>query len=162
MNAPTKLLLVAAGVAIACAQPAIAQTVTPSKQWNGTWKLNPAKSRLSKPAAKLSETRSYKIEGGKVTMNSTGTDRAGKPIKYSYTASYDGKFYPMPGNYPGGDSIALKLVNDRQVRAMVRKQGKNSVQAAAEVAADGKTLTIKRRMLSSPPTDETLTYNRVK
>ena len=158
MNKRSKLALFAS-LALAIPQGANAAELN-AKLWNGTWHLNAAKSKFNSSAKEQSETRSYDISGKKVTMRSSSKDLAGKVLKFSYSAGYDGKWYPMVGN-PNADRISLKVVSDRELRASSQLHGKASVESTATVSADGKHLTLKRHMLrlKGAPTD-VLEFNR--
>ena len=154
MNLHSKLALIVAAVAIG-SPAALAKADLPSAQWNGTWKLDTAASKFATPVGKRSETRTYKINGNKVSLVSKGTDASGKAEGFRYNAAFDGKWYPMTGN-PRGDSISLTLVNPRQSKAKVRKAGKPTVTATLTVSADGKRLTLNRETLrakGAPTTD---------
>ena len=161
MNAHSKLALIVAALAIG--SPAATKPVTPSAQWNGTWKLDTAGSKFAAPAGKRSDTRTYKIEGNKVSLTSKGTDAAGKAEGFSYNAAFDGKWYPMTGN-PLGDSISLTLDNPRQSRAKVRKAGKLTVTATLTMTQDGKRLTMNRRVVGAKgsPTTDVLVFDRAR
>ena len=125
-----------------------------AKLWNGTWHLNAATSKFQSAAKEQSETRTYDISGGKVTMKSSSKDTAGKELNFSYSAAWNGKSYPMVGN-PNADSISVNAVSTREIKARSRLHGKLSVQSTATVSADGKHLTINRKMLriKGTPTD---------
>jgi opacity protein-like surface antigen len=153
MNAPSKFALIFASLALAIPQGASAADPN-AKLWNGTWHLNAAKSKFGSSAKEASETRTYDISGKKVTMKSSSKNLAGKELNFSYTAGYDGKWYPMVGN-PNADRIMLKAVSDREVRASSRLKGKPSVHSTATVSSDGKHLTLTRKMLrmKGAPTD---------
>ena len=153
MNAPSKFALVLASVALAL--PHAASAAEPNaKLWSGTWHLNAAKSKFASSAKEKSETRTYELSGKKITMKSSSKDLAGKGLNFSYSAGYDGKWYPMTGN-PNADRISLKVVSDREIKASSQLHGKPSVESTATVSADGKHLTLKREMLrmKGAPTD---------
>ena len=153
MTAPSKFALILA--CFARAAPPGARAAEPNaKLWNGTWHLDAAKSKFASSAKEASETRTYDISGKKVTMKSSSKDAAGKELNFSYTAGYDGKWYPMVGN-PNADRIMLRVVSDREFRASSRLKGKPSVHSTATVSADGKHLTLTRKMLrmKGAPTD---------
>ena len=152
MNASSKLALIA-GLALLIPQAANAAGPN-AKLWNGTWHLDAAKSKFASSAKEASETRTYDISGKKVTMKSSSKNAAGKELNFSYTAGYDGKWYPMVGN-PNADRIMLRVVSDREFRASSRLRGKPSVHSTATVSADGKHLTLTRKMLrmKGAPTD---------
>ena len=153
MNAPSNFALIFASFALAVPQGASAAEPN-AKLWNGTWHLDAAKSKFASSAKEASETRTYDISGKKVTMKSSSKDAAGKELNFSYTAGYDGKWYPMVGN-PNADRIMLRVVSDREFRASSRLKGKPSVHSTATVSADGKHLTLTRKMLrmKGAPTD---------
>jgi hypothetical protein len=153
MNRRMKSALIFATVAMAVPQ-GVSAAGPNAKLWNGTWHLNAATSKFESSAKEQSETRTYHISGGKLTMKSSSKDLSGKVLNFSYSAAWDGKSYPMVGN-PNADSISLTAAGDREVRAKSRFHGKLSVQSTATVAANGKHLTIKRKMLrlKGAPTD---------
>ena len=153
MNGRSKFALMLASLAITIPQAASAATPT-AKLWNGTWHLNAAKSKFSSSAKEQSETRTYDISGNKVTMKSSSKDPSGKELNFSYSAGYDGKWYPMIGN-PNADRISLTAVSGRELKARSRFHGKLSVQSTATVSADGKHLVLKRKMvrMKGAPTD---------
>jgi hypothetical protein len=147
-----------AAAAIFMVPQAVAAPATAASPLNGTWKLDPAASKFSGPAIR-SETRTYEVTGDKVKMSSTGTDASGGSISYSYSAAYDGKFYPMIGN-PMGDSVSLKRVDARTVDATVKKGGAVSAHAKLSVSANGERLTFTRKMLrgKEAPAVDTFIY----
>lgn len=153
MHGPSKFALILASLVIATPQ-GVSAAVPNAKLWNGTWHLNVAKSKFSSSAKEQSETRSYGVSGNKVTMKSSSKDPSGKALNFSYTAGYDGKWYPMVGNV-NADSISLSVVSDREVKAKSQLHGKPAVESTAAVSADGKHLTISRTMLrlKGTPTD---------
>ena len=153
MKGRTKFALILAGVAIAVPQSAFAKEPD-AKLWNGTWHLNAAKSSFASPAKEQSETRTYQISGNRVTMKSSSKDPSGKALNFSYSARYNGKWYPMLGN-PNADSISLTPVSERELKASSRLHGKVSVESKASISADGKHLTLKRKMvrIKGAPTD---------
>ena len=154
MNARSKFALILAGLAIAIPQGVSAAAAPNAKLWNGTWHLNAAKSKFASSAKEQSETRTYDISGNKVTMKSSSKDLSGKVLKFSYSAGYDGKWYPMIGN-PNANRISLTAVSDREFKARSQLHGKASVASTATVSADGKHLVVKRKMLrmKGAPTD---------
>jgi len=149
----SKRALMFATLAIVIPQSASAAVPNP-KLWNGTWHLNASKSKFSPSTKEQSETRTYEISGGKVTVKSSSKDPAGKELNFSYSAGPDSKSYPMVGN-PNADTISLNVVSARQFKANSRLHGKLTVQSTATVSPDGKHLTIDRKMLrvKGAPTD---------
>ncbi|MFD1611219.1 hypothetical protein ACFSCW_05320 [Sphingomonas tabacisoli] len=153
MNGRANLAFALAGLAILFPQSASA-AAPDAKLWNGTWHLNAAKSKFASSAKEQSETRTFDIAGNKVTMKSSSKDSSGKAMNFSYSAAYDGKWYPMVGN-PNADHISLTAVSGREIRSKAQLHGKPSTETTAMVSADGKHLTMRRKMLRLPgaPTD---------
>jgi hypothetical protein len=153
MTGRTKVALILAGLTIAIPQSVDAAAPN-AKLWNGTWHLNAAKSKFSSSGKEQSETRTYDVSASKVTVKSSSKDPSGKTLNFSYSAGWDGKWYPMVGN-PNANRISLTAVSDRELKASSQLNGKPSVQSTATVTADGKHLTLKRKMLrmKGAPTD---------
>lgn len=153
MNGSFKFALILASLAIAIPQSASA-AVPNAKLWNGTWHLNAANSKFASPNKRQGETRTYVISGDKVTVKSSSKDAAGKTINLSYSAGYDGKWYPMAGN-PNADHISMSVVSDRELKWSSQLHGKGTIAGTATVSADGKHLTIKRTFVTmkGAPTD---------
>src|SRR5256885_16007111 len=100
MNGRIKSALIFATVAMAVPQ-GVSAAGPNAKLWNGTWHLNPATSKFQSSAKEQSETRTYDISGGKVTMKSSSKDAAGEELEFSASAAREGKDSPMVGEpYP--------------------------------------------------------------
>jgi hypothetical protein len=153
MNGRSKIAVILATLAIAIPQGVSAKAPS-AKLWSGTWHLDAAKSKFASSAKEQSETRTYQVSASKLTMKSSSKNAAGKSMTFSYSAGYDGKWYPMVGN-PNANRIKLNVVSDREVKAMSQLHGKASVSSTATVSSDGKHLTIERKMLrmKGAPTD---------
>ena len=153
MNARSKFALILATATLGTSQGLSAATPN-AKLWNGTWHLDAAKSKFASSAKEQSETRTYDISGGKVTMKSSSKNLSGKELNFSYSAGLDGKSYPMVGN-PNADSISLTAVSATRLKATSRLHGKLAVRSTATVSADGKHITLSRKMirLKGAPTD---------
>src|SRR2546423_3348600 len=121
MNRRIKSAMIFATVAMAVPQ-GVSAAGPNAKLWNGTWHLNPATSKFQSTAKEQSETRTYDISGGKVTMKSSSKDAAGKELNFNYSAAWDGKTYPMAGN-PNAGSISLTAVSATPFRAKSPLQG---------------------------------------
>lgn len=154
MNRHSKTALIFASVTLAVSQAANAAAPPNAKMWNGAWHLNAAKSKFASSAKEQSETRTYTISDNKITMKSTSRNMSGKVMNFSYWAAWDGKYYPMVGN-PNADRISLTAVSDRAFKARSTLHGKASTDSTAIVSADGKHLTLTRKMIriKGAPTD---------
>lgn len=162
MNTPRKIALIVAAAAIALPQPAIGKPL--SKAWNGTWQLNTEKSKFSSADyTPKSDRRTYAVAGNRLTMRSTGTNAAGKTMKWGYSAKTDGKSYPVSGN-PNTDHVTLTYVSPHEFKSNAMLKGKSSAKSTVTLAADGKMLTIARSivMAKGGATDDTMVFDRTK
>jgi hypothetical protein len=119
---------------------AAAQTVGDKQV--GVWKLNVAKSKLADPsmAPKSAVTTIEAVEGGvKVSVNNTESD--GKAVRYSFTAKYDGKDYPVKGD-PTRDSVAITKKDDYTFEVTSKMMGKVTSTATVVYSKDGMTRTV--------------------
>jgi hypothetical protein len=125
----------------------------------GTWKFNPEKSKsaISKEGTVVIEPAG---EALKVTVDLVGTD--GTPLKWSFTAAYDGKDSPVTGNSPFGNTIAMTRVDDHTTKVTSKKDGKVTVEQTVVVSADGKTrtLTTKGMDVKGNPVNSMSVYDR--
>lgn len=157
-RAPIAFTPIALTIAFMALTPAVAtaQDAAAASPLNGTWKLDPATSKFPSGRVMKSDTRTYEVNGDKIKMTATGTDGSDKPTKYSYSAAYDGKYYPMIGN-PLADSIALKRIDARTTEATIKKGGAVAGSSRLEVSADGEHLAFTRKMMNgkaAPVADE--------
>ena len=106
----------------------------------GTWKLNEAKSQLSKGAPR-NTTVTYAAVGDMVKVTTDGVDGDGKPAHSEWTGKYDGKDYPVTGD-PGSDMGWYKRVDDRTVEFARKKGGEVRASGKVVVSADGKSRTV--------------------
>lgn len=108
----------------------------------GTWKLNPAKSKYSPGPAPKSATVTYAAagQGLKVVVDTIGMD--GVKGHWEYTASFDGKDYPLTGNNADADSASLKRISANSVEVVNKRGGKRTLTHTRVLSSDGKTLTI--------------------
>ncbi len=65
----------------------------------------------------------------------------GTAHKWSVKAKYDGKDYPVTGNSPYGDAVAIERVDARTYRFTSKMAGKVTATQTIVIAADGKTRT---------------------
>jgi hypothetical protein len=107
----------------------------------GTWKLNVAKSKYHPGPAPKSNTVTFEAAGNGVKVSTSGVNAQGQPTATSYTANYDGKYYPVTGSLDY-DSLALKRVNASTVRITRKKAGKVVQTATRTISKDGKTYKI--------------------
>jgi hypothetical protein len=164
MRAFNKLVLGLSALTIAVPQTVSAQSGALLKSWVGTWHLNTAKSKFSsKDFTTKSETRTYTLDGKRLTLRSTSVNAAGKTMKWGYSASTDGKWYPTSGN-PNTDRVALTFVSPREFKARTTLKGEPAARSTVTLSADGKELRLARSILTAKggPTNDTLVYERAK
>jgi len=113
----------------------------------GTWKLNEAKSKLTRDAGK-NTTVVYEAAGDQVKVVIDGTDKDGKPTHNEWTGKFDGKDYAVTGD-PKSDMRAYKKTDDHTLAFTVKKDGKTTATGRIVVAADGKS-----RMVTAKGADE--------
>jgi hypothetical protein len=136
MSMKRREMFVALAVMVA---PAVLQA---ADGWVGTWKYNEAKSKFV-PGPAPFKSRTVKVEaagaGIKVSVDGVGAD--GKAQAYSYTASYDGKDYPITGN-PLADAVAYKKIDDNTLEGTNKKGGQVVSTVSIVVAKDGKSMSV--------------------
>lgn len=132
------LVAVMLGV-LAVSQEAVAQ----SDAAIGTWKLNVTKSKYDPGPAPQGSDLTIGAAGPGIKIVSKGVDAAGSPTGTQYTASYDGKDYPITlVGAQDYDSVALKRIDAFKVEGTRKKAGKTVQTYMREVSKDGKVLTI--------------------
>ena len=106
----------------------------------GTWKMNPAKSRISQGSLDKSSTwKSEAQENGQIdTFN--GIDADGKAFHTQAAPKYDGNDYPIKGS-TDLSSVAIKKIDANTIEYIVRKSGKESSKGRMTLSKDGKTVT---------------------
>ena len=106
----------------------------------GAWKLNEAKSKITRGTAKNAVV-TYQVIGDQVKVTVDGTDAMGKPAHNEWTGKFDGKDYPVTGD-PTSDMRSYKRVNDRTLEFAARKNRKVMVTGRVVVSADAKSRTV--------------------
>ena len=152
----TKRLFVAAAIAALVGGVAVAQSSDPQL---GTWKLNGEKSKgtmFSGGTVKVEAAG----EGMKTTVDLVRKD--GSPGKWSFTATPDGKDYPVTGDSPFGDTISVTRADARTLKVTMKNGGKVTATQTVAVSEDGKTRTIttKGTDAKGQPIDSMTVYER--
>lgn len=106
----------------------------------GTWKLNEAKSKFSKGAAK-NHTVVYEAAGDMVKVIVDGTDGAGNPTHNEWTGKFDGKYYAVTGD-AASDIRSYRRINNRTLALRAKKGGKVVLTGLIVVSRDGRTRTV--------------------
>jgi hypothetical protein len=156
-----RLLTVLGVVVLALARSGV--TVAQSDPRVGTWKLDVAKSKFDPGPPYKSDTRTYALAGGGYTVSSDRVLGDGTPLRYEYSAKYDGKDYPITGQGPAGaDAIAAKLVDANTTESTLKKAGKAYFTTRSVVSKDGKVLTLTSKGVDSSgkPLNVVAVYNK--
>ena len=108
--------------------------------FQGTWKLNEAKSKLAPGTAKNS-TVVYSVMGENMMVTIDGTDAAGKPAHTEWMGKFDGKDYPVTGDSTS-DARSVKKIDDHTLTFAVKKGDKVLFTGRIVLSADGKSRTV--------------------
>ncbi len=118
----------------------VATVALAADQWNGTWKLNPDKSKA--PGGQLPHPRSinvFEVRGNTVHLIADETDATGKALHVEYTAELDGKEYPVKVTPAGSGSYTISLKRiDARTREFVEKIGNITIKGRDVLSEDGK------------------------
>jgi hypothetical protein len=106
----------------------------------GTWKLNEAKSHLSKDAAK-NNTVVYEASGDMTKVTVDGTAADGSAVHSEWTGKWDGKYYAVTGSATG-DMRSYTMINRRTLRFREKRDGKVVLNGTITVSGNGKMRTV--------------------
>ena len=115
----------------------------------GTWELLPERSHFSPDATPPKEVRSYVKTSEGILATVTTTQPDGTMRSMSYPWRVDGKEYPVKGS-PLLDTIILKQIDNLTAEATLKHGDVVLASERREFTADGKTMTIVVKDLSSP------------
>lgn len=108
--------------------------------FDGTWKLNAAKSKLGHGMGRNNRVvYQSMLFQTKVTVD--GADAHGKPTHSEWTGMFDGKDHAVTGS-PNEDTRAYKKIDDRTMEFQSKKGGKVTINGKVVVSPDGKTRTV--------------------
>jgi len=146
MSLARRMLVAAVSVTLLSA-PLAAQ----GSPYNGTWKLNLAKSKYD-PASltpKAATIVKYTVTKTGVTTVADGVDSQGRKTHVEYTAPCDGTVSPWHGTIdgkpnPDQDGISIKCLDARTLHIVNSLKGKTTTTFHSVVSADGKTRTVNQ------------------
>ena len=115
--------------------------------FNGTWKLNVAKSKMQPATASKSEIIRYRVTGDEEDFISDAVTIEGRAESIRYTAHDDGKPYPFTITLDGkvtnpGAMTMVKKIDARTRERYNVRDGKPVLASRRVVSPDGKTMTI--------------------
>jgi len=106
--------------------------------FEGTWKLNESKSKLTRGTGKNTKVvYDSRLIRDKMTVTVDGVDADGKPFHSVWKGRFNGKDYEVTGD-PTSDMRAYTKVNDQTLNTISKKGGKVVGQGRIVVSADGK------------------------
>ena len=106
--------------------------------FEGTWKLNESKSKLTRGTGKNTKVvYDSRLIRDKMTVTGDGVDADGKPVHMEWKGRFNGKDYEVTGD-PTSDMRSYTKVNDQTLNMISKKGGKVVAQGRIVVAADGK------------------------
>ena len=118
----------------------VAAAAVAANPWNGTWKLNPDKSKS--PEGRLphpTSTNIIEIKGEMMHLISDQTSVNGEKEHVEYTAAFDGKEYPVKVSPPGPQPYTISLKNiDSHTREFVEVIGTFTIKGRDVLSEDGK------------------------
>ena len=127
--------------------------------FSGTWKLNPAKSKLPTPAPQSNIATVDDDDNGLKVSEDITYDK-GQAIKISYEVKFDGKDYPVTGD-PMSDSISFQRENANTLTGEMKKGGKVITKFRIVVSKDGKITTVNSTDYSrTKPTESVWVYDK--
>lgn len=106
----------------------------------GTWKLDPAKSKLSRSMGR-NDMVHYEWSFFKTKVTISGVDAQGHPLHSEWRGSFDGHDYPVTGD-PSSDMRSYTKANDHTLKYAAKKGGQVVSSGTIVVAPDGKTRTV--------------------
>lgn len=144
--------------ALVVAQSAVAQNAPTA----GTWKLNVEKSKFVTIKAVKSLTRTAEADGDGVKVSYEGESAVGTPVKFTFSAKYDGKDYAVTGEGKpfDADTIAVKRLDAKTVESTLKKDGTVVAKAKSAASKDGKTLTISYTDAKGKSTGDVGVYDK--
>jgi hypothetical protein len=127
----------------------------------GTWKLNVEKSKFDPGPGPKSATVKFEAAGQGIKVTTDGVSADGKSTHTEYTASFDGKDYPITGS-PTADTVALKRIDASTTERTDKKGGKVVATLTRKVDPTGKvlTITVKGTNAEGKPVSNTMVYEK--
>jgi hypothetical protein len=111
--------------------------------WEGTWKLNEAKSKLTRGTDKDTKVvYNSTLIRDKVTVTTDGVEGDGTPFHSEWKGRFDGKDYEITGD-PDANMRSYTKMNDRTLSMTAKKGGEVLAYVLIIVSADGKSQDVR-------------------
>ena len=106
--------------------------------WEGTWKLNESKSKLTRGTDKDTKiVYNSSLIPDKVAVTTDGIEGDGTPFHSEWKGRFDGKDYEITGD-PDADKRSYTKMNDRTLSMTTKKGDEVLAYCLIIVSADGK------------------------
>jgi hypothetical protein len=116
-------------------------------QFEGTWKLNESKSKLTPGTDKGTKiVYNSRVIGDELTVTTDGIEGDRTPIHSEWKGKFDGKDYAITGD-PDANMCSYQKINDRTLSMTTKKGAEVVLQGLIIVAVDGKSQDV---FLTSP------------
>src|SRR5205823_9958331 len=119
-----------------------AQSQASSDLWAGTRHLVLSKSTFRDGPAPKERTFVIETVDNGIRATVTGTESDGRPLNFSYTAKFDGKYYPITGPSAGADSTSFRRVTARRFESRSKTKGKVVYTMMFALSKDGRVVTL--------------------
>lgn len=130
----------------------------------GTWTLNLARSVFRLGPQPVAQTQVWEPSGDGVTVTVETVAGPGVRIEYGYTASVDGREYPMRGDLTpnGAETIALTRLDAHTLQATMRRAGEVVLTTRITLSGDGRVLTLASTGTNrnEQPTDSVAVFDK--
>jgi hypothetical protein len=155
MRMPSSVLF---AVLLAVATGCLAAAPSP---FEGTWKLNTARSHFVPDKPPREVTRTYHFEGDTITMTINGIRADGSIIAAHVQFRLDGKEYHYVGTSPL-DTVSVVAQDEHTWLSTARKKGQHLSRSTFTVSADGHTLTqqVRGKRSEGGAIDDVQVYER--
>lgn len=107
----------------------------------GTWKFNPAKSKMGSSDTTKSDVMLIKSDDKTISLMDEEIDAQGAHKISVENAKFDGKDYPVKGD-PNSDAVAYERTGPREFTGTTKKDGKVTAKYTISVSEDGQTTTV--------------------
>jgi len=139
---------------------AMAGALFAADPFEGTWKLNPSKTKFTQGAAPKEEALVVAKQGDDYLVTITGTGESGTPVSIKYTVPMNGgEGKILDGPY---DAVSAKRIDPKTRETIYSKGGHEVRSSHGVVAKDGKSLrvTLKGTDAAGKPVAGTLVFDR--
>jgi hypothetical protein len=112
-----------------------------ASSFQGTWTLNPAKSKLGRGMGRNTQVIYGWAFPARTRVTINGITAHGKAMHSEWVGNFDGQDYPVTGDN-NSDSRGYRVVNDRTLDFWQKKNGQVTLSGRIVVSADGQSRTV--------------------